>query len=249
VKRPLAHIELSFVVPAFNEERSIQGALSTIDNIFGPKHLPYEIVVVDDGSKDKTFTRASEYAHRNGHIKVLTYKNNLGKGHAVRTGFMKTAGEIAILADSDMEIDLKAIPSYVEALKNADIAIATKWHPKSAVAMPFHRRVLSHAFNVLVRIMTGADVKDTQTGLKAMRRSTFTNVFSRLCVKRYAFDVELLAVAKLFGLKVVEMPVQLEMNVSFNPIEGWRMFLDLLGISYRLRVTHFYQRNVRNLQV
>jgi glycosyltransferase involved in cell wall biosynthesis len=244
----MAHIELSFVVPAFNEERSIQGALSTIDKIVGSKQLPYEIVVVDDGSKDGTRVKAMEYANRNGHIRVISYKNNVGKGHAVRAGFLKTAGEIIILSDSDMEIDLKAIPSYVEALKGSDIAIATKWHPKSTVKMPFHRRILSHAFNVLVRMLTGADVKDTQTGLKAMKRSTFTNIFSRLCVKRYAFDVELLAVAKLFGLKVIEMPVRLEMKVSFNPVEGWRMLVDLFGIAYRLRVTHFYQRTTGNFK-
>lgn len=249
VKRPMAQIELSFVVPAFNEEESIEGALSTIDKIVGIKQLPYEIVVVDDGSKDKTFAKATEYANRNGHIKVVSYKNNLGKGHAVKAGFLKTAGEIIILADSDMEIDLKAIPSYVEALKDADIAIATKWHPKSVVTMPLRRRVLSHAFNALVRMLTGADVKDTQAGLKAMKRGAFVNVFSRLCVKRYAFDVELLAVANLFGLKTVEMPVQLKMTDSFNPVESWRMFVDLLGIAYRLRVTHFYQRTMRNYEV
>jgi glycosyltransferase involved in cell wall biosynthesis len=242
VQRKLAQIELSFIIPAFNEEKSIECSLSNIEHIVREKQLTFEIVVVDDGSKDKTLTRAMEYANKNSHTKVVSYPSNVGKGHAVKAGFLKTAGEIIVLADSDMEIDLTTVPSYIEALKDADLVIATKWHPKSKVNMPLHRRALSHGFNVLVRMLTGANLRDTQTGLKVMKKSAFINVFPRLCVKRYAFDVELLAVANLFGLKIVEKPVQLEMNSNFSPLEVWRMFVDLLGIAYRLRVTHFYQR-------
>ena len=237
------------MIPAFNEEKSIEDALITIDKVIKKKELPYEIVVVDDGSDDKTLIRAIKYAKKNGHIKVVSYKNNIGKGHALKAGFLRTAGEIIILADGDMEIKLNMIPGYIEALKHADIAIATKWHKKSKVTMPFHRRFLSHGFNVLVRLLIGINLKDTQAGLKAMKKSSFINIFSRLCVKRFAFDVELLAVANLFGLKVIEMPVHLRMNTSFNPIEGLRMFVDLLGIAYRLKVIHFYQRTAYSSQV
>ena len=230
------------MIPAFNEEKSIEDALITIEKLIKKKELPYEIVVVDDGSDDKTLKKAIKYAKKNGHTKVVSYKNNIGKGHALKAGFLRTVGEIIILADSDMEIKLNMIPGYVEALKHADIAIATKWHKKSRVTMPFHRRFLSHGFNVLVRLLIGINLKDTQAGLKAMKKRSFINIFSRLCVKRFAFDVELLAVANLFGLKVIEMPVHLRMNTSFNPIEGLRMFVDLLGIAYRLKVIHFYQR-------
>jgi glycosyltransferase involved in cell wall biosynthesis len=244
VQRKTAQNKLSFVIPAFNEERSIEGALTSIDKVIRKKEVPYEIVVVDDGSADKTLTRAIKYAKKNGHIKVVSYRNNVGKGHAVKAGFLRTAGDIVVFADSDMEIKLNMIPSYVEALKHADIAIATKWHPKSRVTLPFHRRFLSHGFNVLVKLLVGINLKDTQAGFKAMKKSSFVNIFSRLCVKKFAFDVELLAVANLFGLKVVEMPVHLRMNKSFNPIEGLRMLVDLLGIAYRLKIIHFYERPV-----
>ena len=95
---------------------------------------------------------------------------------------------------------------------------------------------------MLVRLLTGVGLRDTQAGLKAMRRSAFVDVFPRLAVKRYAFDVELLAVAHLRGLRVVEMPVRLRMDGRFRVREIWRMFLDLLGIAYRLRVRRFYGR-------
>ena len=99
-------------------------------------------------------------------------------------------------------------------------------------------------FNGLVRLLTGVPLKDTQSGLKAMRKSAFIDIFPRLAVKRYAFDVELLAVANLYGLKVVEMPVNIKLDAKFKPKEMWHMFIDLLGIAYRLRVIHWYQRQL-----
>ena len=110
--------------------------------------------------------------------------------------------------------------------------------------MPLSRRILSECFNALVRLLTGVPLKDTQSGLKAMKKNEFKNIFPRLAVKRYAFDVELLAVANLYGLKVVEMPVNIKLEAKFKPVEIWRMFIDLLGIAYRLRIIHWYQREL-----
>jgi hypothetical protein len=77
-----------------------------------------------------------------------------------------------------------------------------------------------------------------------MKKNVFVDIIPRLAVKRYAFDVELLAVANLFDLKVVELPVNIKLGASFNPKEMWRMFIDLLGIAYRLRILHWYQRPI-----
>jgi glycosyltransferase involved in cell wall biosynthesis len=235
---------LSFVIPAYNEEDSIATALGMLDGVVKDKRLPYEIVVVDDGSQDKTLSRAIKYASRNGHVKVISYTQNEGKGYAVRTGFMQTKGDIVVFADSDMDIDLGTVSKYVDALEHGDIVVATKWHPDSVVNMPLSRKILSHGFNVLVRVLTGAKLKDTQVGLKVMKRNSFANIFPRLCVKRYAFDVELLAVAHLYGLKVVEMPVKIKMDAFFRLSDVWKMFVDLLGIAYRLRVIHWYQHQL-----
>ena len=244
-KRIMSQVELSFVVPAYNEEESIETALGTLDELVKDKRLPYEIVVVDDGSRDKTLSRAIKYASRNGHVKVLSYTQNEGKGYAVRTGFLQTKGDVVVFADSDMDIDLSTVSKYVDALEHGDIVVATKWHPDSRVDMPLIRRILSHGFNVLVRILTGANLKDTQVGLKVMKKSAFANIFPRLCVKRYAFDVELLAVASLYRLRIVQMPTQLRIRGAFRLKEIFKMFQDLLGIAYRLRVLHWYQRRIR----
>jgi glycosyltransferase involved in cell wall biosynthesis len=238
----MSRVDLSLVLPAYNEGDSIEGALDALDRVVKDTSLRYEIVVVDDGSIDTTRARAIKWANRNGHVRVVGYDRNLGKGHAIKEGFTQATGDAVVFVDSDMEIDLKRVSSYVEALRHGDIVIASKWHPESVVEIPLMRRILGHGFNVLVRLLTGVKLKDTQTGLKAIRRKTFEDVFPRLAVKRYAFDVELLAVANLCRLRVVEMPVNIRMQSLFSLKEVWRMFLDLLGIAYRLRVLRLYQR-------
>ncbi len=241
----MAQIELSLIVPAFNEEELIEETLFSLDEAVKDKKLSYEIVVVDDGSKDQTLLKAKKYASRNGHIRVVSYNKNVGKGFAIKKGFMQAKGQVIVFIDSDLDIDLGTITDYVDALENGDIVVATKWHPDSKVEMPLRRKILSHGFNVLSRILTGAKLRDTQVGLKAMRKEAFDSIFPRLCVKRYAFDVELLAVANLYGLKIVEMPAKLKIEGLFNIKEVFRMLIDLLGIAYRLRIIHWYQRPLK----
>jgi dolichol-phosphate mannosyltransferase len=241
---PVSQFDLSFVVPAYNEEDFIEGTLGIIDAVIMGKKFTYEIVVVNDGSVDKTLEKAKLYAKKNGHVKVISYSKNVGKGYAIKTGFMKATGNVVFFTDSDMEIDLEKISDYIDALKHGDIVIASKRHCASKVDVPLSRRILSECFNALVRLLTGVTLKDTQSGLKAMKKNAFSDIFPRLAVKRYAFDVELLAVAKLYGLKVVEMPVNIKLEAKFKPLEMWRMFMDLLGIAYRLRIIHWYQRQL-----
>ena len=241
----MTRIELSFVLPAYNEADSIEGALSSLDHAVRGSRLHYEVVVVDDGSVDKTRVRAVRYANRNGHVRVIGYDRNVGKGYAVKRGFLEAVGDAVVFVDSDLEVDLEKVSSYVEALERGDIVIASKWHPGSSVSMPLVRWVLGVGFHVLVRLLTGVKLRDTQAGLKALRRSAFMEIVPRLAVKRYAFDVELLALANLYGLRVVEMPVSIKMKGLFSLRDVWRMFVDLLGIAYRLRVIRWYQRALK----
>ncbi len=230
----------SFVIPAYNEEKAIEAVLSSMDLTM--RKIKHEIIVVDDGSKDNTYSKAVEYANRNCNVKVVSYPLNMGKGYALKKGFIEASSDIVVFTDGDLEVDLNTVSSYMDALVNGDIVIASKWHPDSEVQMPLVRRILSRSFNVLVRLLTGVPLKDTQAGLKAMRRSAFIDIFPHLSVKRYAFDAELLAAAQSRGLKIVEMPVNIKMNASFKPKDIYKMFIDLLGIAYRLRILHWYQR-------
>ena len=237
-------VEFSVVVPAFNEGNSIEAALIDLDDEFKCGNRSYEIVVVDDGSLDNTLVKALLYARKNDHVKVLSYSENNGKGCAVKTGFMKCNGEFVFFADSDQEIDMCVISKYIRALDQGDIVIASKWHSESHVEISTLRRILSHSFNVLVKMLIGVNIKDTQVGLKAIRRSSFEKIVPMLRVKRFAFDVELLAVARLYGLKIVEMPVQIRLDAFPKVKEILNMFVDLLGISFRIRVLREYEKPV-----
>ena len=234
--------ELSLIMPAFNEEDNIELVIEKVDNVVRETGFTYELIVVDDGSIDNTGINAGNYAKNNGHVRVVGYTNNIGKGFALRTGFLQAKGEFIVFIDSDFDIDPNLIVHYVKALRYADIIVGSKWHPQSTVDSPLLRKILSHGFNVLVKLLVGLRISDTQTGLKAIRRSTFASVFPKLVVKRFAFDVELLALANLLGLRIVEMPIRIRLQSLFSIQETGKMFRDLLGITYRLRVLRWYQR-------
>jgi len=237
--------ELSLIMPAYNEEDNIGLVIKRVDDVVSQMGLRYELIVVDDGSIDNTRTTVEDYARNNGHVKVVGYKNNVGKGYALKTGFSHATGDLVLFMDSDLDIDPKQVGSYVKALKDADVIVASKRHPQSKVDTPLIRRILSYGFNVSVKLLVGLGLSDTQTGLKAVRRSALVGVFPKLTVKRYAFDVELLVLANLLGLKIVELPISVRLHNLFGVREVWRMFFDLLGITYRLRVLRWYQRSHR----
>ncbi|MFQ5821148.1 MAG: glycosyltransferase [Candidatus Heimdallarchaeota archaeon] len=234
--------ELSLVMPAYNEEDNIGLIIEHVDEVVRRLGLKYELIVVDDGSVDNTRVKVNEYARNNDHVKVVGYHNNVGKGYALRTGFSQAVGDLVVFMDGDTDIDPKQLARYIKALKDAEVVVASKWHPRSKVDTPLIRRILSHGFNVLVKLLVGLRLSDTQTGLKAIQREAFTGVFPRLTVKRYAFDVEMLALANLLSLKIVELPIKIRLRSLFSLREVWNMFLDLLGITYRLRVLRWYQR-------
>lgn len=233
--------ELSFVLPAYNEGDNIREVIERMDNAMKGSGITYEVIVVNDGSKDETGKKAIEIAQCNGHVKVISYHKNMGKGYALKTGFFNAAGDTVAFIDSDLDIDPMQIKQYIHALNYGDIAVASKKHPQSHVEKTLLRGFLSSGFNIMVRLLTGLRLGDTQSGLKAGKWKSLEKVFSVLSVKRFAFDAELLAVANLYGLRIIEMPVNIRLtNGFFNPKEILRMLIDLLGITYRLRVSKLY---------
>lgn len=234
--------EISLVIPAYNEEDTMEKVINRVSHVVGQMGLEYELIVVDDGSVDHTRRKAVDCARVNSNVSVVSHRKNMGKGYTIKTGFSHARGDAVVFIDSDLEIDPRQIGRCVRALEHGDIVVASKWHPQSRVEVPLMRKFLSYGFNALVKLLTRITLRDTQTGLKAVRRKALERVFSKLTVERFAFDVELLAVANLYGLKTVELPVNIRMRHLFNLREVWRMFLDLLGIAYRLRVLKWYQR-------
>lgn len=231
--------DVSFVMPTFNEERNIIKAVQELHYVAGSLDLNYEIIVVDDGSMDSTLAKVMEHSKSNDRVRIVSYQKNMGKGFAVKTGFSNARGNNIVFIDSDLDIDPNLIKEYLETLKNVEMVIASKWHPQSKVQMRSIRKFFSRSFNVLVRLLTGTKMKDTQTGLKAVNKDALEKTFSKLTVKRYAYDVELLTVANRNGVAAVELPVYLKMPKLFKFKDVFRMFVDLLGIAYRLKIRRY----------
>lgn len=234
-------------MPAYNEERTISKCISDARIYLENLACPYEIIIVDDGSTDGTRTEAVR-ASVNPQVKIIGYDRNQGKGFAIKHASKYATGDVIAFMDSDADVRPDLLKQYVTVLQNNDVALASKWHPDSRVSTPVMRRLLSHAFNRLVMLLTGLRVSDTQSGFKAFRREALESVMSLVSVKRYAFDVELLVAAKLLKLRIIELPIQIRLNSLFSARYVLRMLVDLLGITYRLRVIHWYQRNLHNRQ-
>ena len=235
---------MSVILCAYNEGKIIEDSIHNVDDVMSRTGWNYEIIIVDDGSSDDTRKKAINctHANHNGHLKVIGYEKNMGKGNAVRTGFAHAQGDSVVVIDSDLDVDPKLIPSYVYALKSNDIAVASKWHPQSHTVVTLRRRVLSFGFNALSKLFTGIKLSDTQTGLKAFRREVLERMSPKFVVKRYAFDLELIGACNHAGYRIVALPVDVHIESMVSLKEIIRMTLDMFGIAYRLRVLKYYQR-------
>ena len=232
---------VSIVLPAYDEAGLIADSILEIKKQFGAVCSDYEIIVVDDGSHDGTWTIVENMGEDN--VRLVRYPRNHGKGYALKKGLYQATGEFAFMMDSDMEIKPLELASYLRSLRGADLVIGSKRHPASIVRTPVMRKFLSLGFNILERLLTGVHATDTQAGVKAGRSSAFYTILPLLAVKRYAFDAELLAVATMLNYRIRELPVDIDLRATFSTREVFRMLLDLLGITYRLRLRKWYQKN------
>jgi glycosyltransferase involved in cell wall biosynthesis len=235
-------------MPAYNESASIARNLAETVDTLSALGYDYEIIVVDDGSVDDTHSCAVEMAARYGpNVRVVRYDENLGKGGALICGTTYATGEYVAFLDADMELHPEQLPLFLEILgaQRADVVVGSKRHPLSNVQYPLIRRVYSTGYSALVWLLFGLPLRDTQTGLKLFRRRVLEDVFPRVLVKRFAFDIEVLANAHRLGYRIVDAPVTLRFmrkygRITFDDI--WTILLDTLAIFYRLRLLHYYDR-------
>lgn len=227
---------------------ALPSGLNKLDNTQKEKSCSstpwYEIVVVNDGSKDATRSIVRRMASADSTIRLISYSVNMGKGYAVKQGVLHSRGKYVMFLDADGEISTEVLATYLELLASADIVIGSKYHPQSIVKAPFSRRFLSKCFQLFVRLMLKTKVSDTQVGLKMGKGDAFRKIFQKVVVRRYAFDVEMLTVASILGLKVAELPVQINLDKPFSSKEIVRTGLDVIGIAFRLRVINWYQKNM-----
>ncbi|KKT48601.1 MAG: Glycosyl transferase, family 2 [Candidatus Collierbacteria bacterium GW2011_GWB1_44_197] len=181
---------LSVIVPAYNC-KTIYTDLSTIKLYLDLLNRPYELICVVDGlknSKDRTADLAKSFRAKNS--KIYYYKENKGKGYAVRYGMARAKGGIIAFIDAGNDLHAKGIGLALEHMKwyDADIIIGSKRHHASKVLYPWSRKLLSYIVQKATKFVFGLNVSDTQTGLKVFNRDVLVEVLPRLIVKRWAFD-------------------------------------------------------------
>jgi glycosyltransferase involved in cell wall biosynthesis len=246
--RPL----LTVVVPVYNGGEEIVANVDAIrravtDGLPGEE---IELIVVSDGSIDGSAERLLESRSDRG-TRVIHYDRNLGKGYAVKAGSLASHGDWIALVDADLDLDPASIPAYLEVARREtlDFAIGSKRHPDSVVHYPRSRRIASWLYQQLNRFLFRLDVRDTQVGLKVFSRRVVNDVMPLLLVKRFAFDLELLAVAKALGYgRIRELPVRLEYRFAGSGVRSTAVLLalwDTAAIYYRLRILKTYERKRR----
>lgn len=238
---------LSIIVPVYKQEKTIKSDLINISRVLEQIRYEYEIIVVVDGIKiDNSYKIAKKLKLKN--LKVFGYKQNHGKGYAVRFGMAKTTGDYVAFIDAGMEIDPNGISMILEHMEwyNADIIVGSKRHPASQVNYPFDRKIISFGGHLIARYLLGINIYDTQAGLKIFKRQVLTKVLPRLLIKNYAFDLEILSVANHLGYKnIYEAPIKLTYDFkSLTHANGFKVvyqcLIDALAVFYRLKILHYY---------
>jgi glycosyltransferase involved in cell wall biosynthesis len=238
---------LSVIIPIYKQEKTIKKDLESINETLKQIRYDYEIIAVVDGTSiDKSFKEIKKLKLQK--LKVFGYKNNHGKGYAVRYGMAKTKGDYIAFIDSGMEIDPNGISLILEHMEwyKADIIVASKHHPASQVDYPLDRKIISFGAYLISRFLLGIKLHDTQAGLKIFRRPVLNKVLPRLLVKNYAFDLEILSVANRLGFKkIYEAPIKL--NYSFTSLTHatglktiYSCFIEAMAVFYRLKILHYY---------
>jgi glycosyltransferase involved in cell wall biosynthesis len=248
---------LSVVIPAYKQEKTIVKDIKNIQKTLDTLGVNYELIVVVDGMIDDTYKNASKLTSSK--LKIMAYEKNEGKGHAIRHGMMHAKGDIIGFIDAGMDIHPAGFTMLLSHMEwyNADVIVGSKLHPVSRVNYPLYRTVLSWGYRFLTRSLFGFKVRDTQVGLKFFKRNVVRDVLPRLLVKRYAFDIEMLAVAYALGYKrIFEAPIEIKFNPGSTTIISkslWHivslMIWDTLAVFYRLKIKHYYTNSASKKKV
>lgn len=245
-------IVLSLVLPVHNGASFIARSIATVVATLEESGISFELVVVCDGCSDATLSLVS--AIEDPRVKAIGYDANQGKGHAIICGLENVRGRFVGWLDSDLDIAPEVIVDAVRLIAAAEVdaVIGSKRHPDSSVIYPAIRRLYSAGYQLLVRILFRFSATDTQVGAKVFRREMIDTVRPLLLIKRYAFDVEVLAVGAEFGFdRIAEVPIRLEYRFTGTGIDRravLSMLTDTLAIAYRIHIRHWYVRRFAAVQ-
>lgn len=237
--------KLSILMPMYNEELYAAANILETDKYFKNLKINYEIIIMDDGSRDMTFKQARKMKKR--HIRIFRIKKNQGKGHALKEAFKKSNGDLIMFLDGDLDIHPRQFEVLFEIMQeeDTDLVIGSKRHPESVLHYPVKRKIISSVYFFIVKLLFGLPLRDTQTGIKLFKREVLNKTFHKLLIKGYAFDLELLVLAHHYGYKISEAPVVVDYKGKYGHINFmtiFKTFWDTLAIFYRLKIMKYYDK-------
>lgn len=243
-------LDLSVVIPAFNEELRLERTLRDAEAYLSSRALLYEIVVVDDGSRDGTSGLVVRLSEEFPQIRLIRLPQNRGKGYAVRTGVVNAEGNLVLFADADGATPIEEIERLEAAIANgADVAIGSRALDDDGVqvAARWYRRLIGRTFHFLVRTLTVRGIADTQCGFKLFTAEAAEALFSRMRMNGFSFDVEVLLLAQRVGYDVHEKPVNWEHQPGSRVnlvVDSLRMARDLFIIRSHSMRGHYNHPHV-----
>lgn len=232
-------IYLSIIIPAFNEEKLIKSTLKSIDEFISKQNYNCEIIVVDDGSKDKTFSITKSLENKIEDLTILKNDKNFGKGYSVRKGMLAAKGKFRLFMDADNSTNIDQIINFISYLeKGYEAAIGDRSLKKSIILInqPVYKQILGNIGNIFIKALTVSGIDDTQCGFKCFSDKFVENVFPRLTIDGWGFDIEILAVAEKLGCKIKSVPVVWEngKNSKVNLKDYFFTLMELLKIKINL---------------
>jgi dolichyl-phosphate beta-glucosyltransferase len=228
--------DLSVVIPAFNEEARLPRTLRQLREYLDRWGINYRVVVADDGSRDGTPCVASEFGSR---FSTLSLPQNRGKGAAVRAGMLSSSGRVVAFTDADLPYALEGLRAGYELIRTGRCQVAFGARDLEGSRQFVHRRVLRRAasavFSQVVRLFISPDVTDTQAGLKVFSAAASQAIFSRTVIDGFAFDAEVVFLARHLGLAYQRIPVSL-INEECSSLSVWRHTLPMLREVFQIRL-------------
>lgn len=236
----------SIIIPIHGSKTKLKENITKILNSLKTNKSFYlrdwEVIAVIDGESQENYKTLKTI--RNKRFRFYQYKDNMGKGYALLYGFSKSKGNYITFIDSDGDIPFEQLFNFFPYLASADVVIGSKRHPFSKVNYPFTRKIMSKGFQFLSFIILGSRLRDTQSGLKVIKREVLDVLSSQIKINRFAFDVELCFLATKHGFRIVEAPIYIEYQgettIKFSTI--FSMFMDLLRIKYWYAFKKIYQK-------
>lgn len=229
-------MDFSIIIPAYNEENRIGETLKKIQSYFLSKNYNYQIIVVDDGSRDRTSQIVEKFSPD---IILLKNEKNYGKGYSIKRGVEKAEGNFILFTDADLSTPIEEIEKLLVYLvrENYDIAIGSRGLKESKIVIhqPFYREYAGKFFNLLVKLFIMNEISDTQCGFKCFKGNVAKKLFSKSLIYGFAFDVEILYIAKIMGYKIKEVPIvwynskMSKVSILKHPLQ---MIYELVKIKY-----------------